>query len=129
MTLWIILIVAGVLTYLTRLSFVALLGKFSAPPVVQRALRFVPPAVLTAIIFQELFVRDGSLALAWSNPRPLAGLAAAVVAWRTRSPLWTILAGAVVLALILLLQSLILTVLNRTPTSRRIMDGCFFTLR
>ncbi len=105
MTLWILLIVAGLLTYLIRLSFIALFGKIETPPLVTRGLRFVPPAVLTAIIFQELFVQGGHIALDWSNPRPLAGLAAALVAWRTRSPLWTILAGALILALILLLDS------------------------
>jgi branched-subunit amino acid transport protein len=105
MMLWLILAAGGILTYFTRIFFIALLGKVQTPPLVQRALRFVPPAVLTAIIFQELLTSDGRLALDWSNPRPLAGLVAALVAWRTRSPLWTILAGALILALILLLNS------------------------
>ena len=105
MTLWILLFVAGALTYLIRLSFIALFGKIETPALVGRALRFVPPAVLTAIIFQELFVQSNRIALDLSNPRPLAGLAAALVAWKTRSPLWTILVGALILALILLLNS------------------------
>ena len=55
------------------------------------------PAVLTAIIFQELFIRDSRLALGLANPRPLIGLAAALVAWKTRSALWTIAVGALLM--------------------------------
>jgi branched chain amino acid efflux pump len=87
------LLVAGVLTFLTRLSFIALLGRFELPPLAARALRFVPPAVLSAIIFPELLVRGGELQLGWRNPRLLAGLAAALVAWRSRNVFLTIAAG------------------------------------
>jgi branched chain amino acid efflux pump len=87
------LVVAGVLTFLTRLSFIALLGRFELPPLAARALRFVPPAVLSAIIFPELVLRGGELQLGWRNPRLLAGLAAALVAWRSRNVFLTIAAG------------------------------------
>ena len=100
---WVILIAGGILTYLTRLSFIALFGKINVSPTVKQGLRFVPPAVLSAIIFQELFIRDGSLTIGWSNPRPLVGIIAAVVAWKTRSALWTIAIGAVVMVLFQLL--------------------------
>lgn len=87
------LVVAGVLTYLTRLSFIALLGRFELPPLAARALRFVPPAVLSAIIFPEMMVRGGELQLGWRNARFLAGLVAALVAWRTRNVFLTIAVG------------------------------------
>lgn len=98
--IWAILIISGMLTFLTRVIFIALYGKIQTPPLVQQALRFVPPAVLTAIIFQELFIRNGSLALSWSNPRPFVGLLAALVAWKTRSALWTIAIGGLAMVLI-----------------------------
>lgn len=91
--LWLSMALAGVLTYAIRLSFIVLFGKWEIPPVLRRALRFVPPAVLMAIVFPELLIRDGRLALAFSNLRLLAGLLAAVVAWRTKNVLLTILAG------------------------------------
>jgi branched-subunit amino acid transport protein len=94
---WLILLIGGGLTYLTRISFIALFGKLNPSPAVQRGLRFVPPAVLTAIIFQELFIRDSRLALGLANPRPLIGLVAALVAWKTRSALWTIAIGALLM--------------------------------
>ena len=91
------LVAAGALTYLTRLSFIALLGRFELPPLAARALRFVPPAVLSAIIFPELLLRDGVVDLSPSNPRLVAGAIAAAIAWRTRNVPLTIAAGMVVL--------------------------------
>ena len=96
-----ILAAAGLLTYLTRLSFIALLGKWTPPLWVRRALRFVPPAVLTAIIIPELLMRDNHFLPA--NPRLLAGLLAAGVAWRTRNVVLTIAVG---MGVLLILQAL-----------------------
>jgi len=95
--IWLILIVAGLLTYLIRLSFIALLGKWTPPDWVSHALRFVPPSVLTAIILPELLIRDNQFLPA--NPRLLAGILAAVVAWRTKSVVLTIAAGMITLLL------------------------------
>ncbi len=98
--LWITLIAAGLITYAFRLSFILLLGRIQLSALVRRALRFVPPAALTAIIFPELLIRDGELAVGLDNPRLLAGLLAIVVAWRTKSILWTIGVGMVALWLL-----------------------------
>jgi branched-subunit amino acid transport protein len=96
-TLWLIFLAAGLLTYLTRLSFIALLGKWQPPGLLQRALRFVPPAVLTAILFPELLIRQGNLIVSPANPRLVAGLVAALVAWRTKNVILTICVGMVAL--------------------------------
>ena len=93
MTAWLIVIGMGVVTYLIRLSLIALLGRIDVPPIVQRALRFVPPAVLSAIIFPELLSPGGSLDISLGNVRLLAGILAALVAWRTRNVLLTIAVG------------------------------------
>lgn len=91
------LAVAGLVTFAIRLSFIALLGRVEVPPLLTRALRFVPAAVLSAIIVPELLVRDGAPDLSPWNPRLLAGLLAALVAWRTRSVVVTIGAGMLAL--------------------------------
>jgi branched-subunit amino acid transport protein len=88
-----VFLVAGLVTFAIRLSFIALLGRVELPVVLTRALRFVPPAVLSAIIFPELLVRDGALDLRPGNVRLIAGVIAAVVAWRTRNVLLTIAVG------------------------------------
>lgn len=91
--LWLVMTIGGLLTYLTRLSFIALLGKVNFPGWLQRGLRFVPPAVLSAIIFPEIFSDTSELNLTLNNPRLIAGLLAALVGWKTRSMLLTIVVG------------------------------------
>jgi branched-subunit amino acid transport protein len=90
---WITMILAGIITYAIRLSFILVFGRWQIPAWLQRTLRFVPPAVLTAIIFPELLVADGHVALSFGNARLFAGLIAILVAWRTKSAVITILAG------------------------------------
>ncbi len=101
MTVWLTMLLVGAGTYLTRLSFILLFGKREIPAVVRRALRFVPPAVLTALIFPELLLPSGSLDLSLGNERLVAGLVAALIAWRSKNVLLTILAGMAVLLLLL----------------------------
>jgi len=75
----------GIVTYAIRLSLIVLLGRLTIRPLLQRALRFVPPAVLSAIILPELLRPAGVLNLSPANPRLLAGILAALVVWRTRN--------------------------------------------
>jgi branched-subunit amino acid transport protein len=87
----------GIVTYAIRLSLVALLGRIEVPPLVRRALRFVPPAVLSALILPELLLPGGVLDLSLGNARLLAGTLAALVAWRSRNALLAIGIGMVAL--------------------------------
>lgn len=96
---WLIILLAGVMTYAIRLSFIALSGRWHAPLWFVRALRYVPPAVLSAIILPELLVMDGQVVLSPLNPRLLAGLAAIVLAWRSRNVFLTIAGGMLLLYL------------------------------
>jgi branched-subunit amino acid transport protein len=95
--IWITMLIAGALTYGIRLSFILFSGERDFSPHVQRALRFVAPAVLAAILFPELFLNGSSVNLSPGNTRLIAGLLAALVAWRTASAALTILAGMGVL--------------------------------
>ena len=100
MILWLTMVAAGLVTYGIRLSFILLFGKVEMPEIIRRALRFVPPAVLTAIIFPELLLPGGTLSISPYNPRLLAGLLAALVAWRTKNVVLTIVVGMAALYLI-----------------------------
>ena len=91
--LWLTLLGMGLITYGIRLSMILLLGRFEISDGVRRALRLVPPAVLSAIIFPELLWPAGSLDISLGNARLLAGIIAAVVAWRTKNALLTISVG------------------------------------
>ncbi len=100
MNLWLVVIAAGVVTFLIRLSFISLLANWGMPPLAQRALSFVPPAVMTAIVFPELLVRDGHLAVGMDNHRLIAGAIAMLVAWHFKKIMPTIVAGMVALWLL-----------------------------
>lgn len=97
---WLMIAAAGIATFLIRLSFIALLGKLNAPEWFTRLLSFVPPAVLSAIIFRDVLIQNGALINTLANPRLLAALIAGVVAWRTKNALITI--GIGMAALIIL---------------------------
>jgi branched-subunit amino acid transport protein len=92
---------AGLLTFTTRLSFILLLDRFKVPDWFRRGLRFVPGAVLSAIILPELATHNAAFDFSLHNPQLYAGALAVLVAWRTKNVLLTILAG---MATLLILQ-------------------------
>jgi branched-subunit amino acid transport protein len=98
------MLAAGLLTFATRLSFIVMLDKLTVPDWFRRSLRFVPAAVLSAIILPGLVLRNDVLDISWRNPQLLAGLLAILVAWRTRNTLLTILVG---MAAFFLLEALL----------------------
>jgi branched-subunit amino acid transport protein len=93
MSIWLTIIIAGLLTYAIRLSSILLSSKISIPEGLQTALRFVPPAAFTAIFLPELFWINGDINFSIGNERLIAGLLAILVAWRTKNVMITILVG------------------------------------
>jgi branched-subunit amino acid transport protein len=92
---WLTIIAAGILTYLTRLSFIFLLGRTTMPRWFMRGLRFVPVAVLSAIIVPETVTWHGQSSLSWHNPQIWAALVAVLVGLRVKNVLVIIAAGMV----------------------------------
>jgi len=97
MTTWFTILGMALVTYLTRLSVIALLRDARLPHGVQRALRFVPLTVLSAIIFPELLILNGTFSLSPGNERLLAGVAAALVAYVSKHTILSIAVGMVML--------------------------------
>ncbi len=104
MSLWLVILLAGLLTFGTRLSFILLLDRLKIPAWFRRGLRFVPVAVLSAIILPELASRNTVLDLSLRNPQLYAGALAVLVAWRTRNVLLTIVIG---MAALLIFQAVL----------------------
>ena len=100
MNIWLIMLLGGLITFGIRFSLIYLFGKLHIPETMRKALHYVPPAVLSAIIFPELFLKDGYLNLAIDNYRLLAGLVAVAVAWFSKNTLVTIIAGMIALFLL-----------------------------
>ena len=90
---WATILIVGAGTYLIRVVFFAFAARSDRMPApLQRALRYIPPAALSAIAVPPLLRPTGG-GLDLVHPVTLAGLVAAVVAFRTKSVPWTMLAG------------------------------------
>ena len=89
-------LIVGVGTYATRASFIILLADRTLPPLLQRAVRNVGPAVLAALVASLLVGEEGITGLTPSVE--LASLAAAsVVAWRWKNVIAGLTVGMAVL--------------------------------
>lgn len=98
--MWLTIIAAGGCTFLLRLSFIQLWQWLSIPPMLHRALQYVPAAVLAALVVPAFVRSGGAIDLSPDNLRLIAGCLAAVVAWYTRSVLLTLGVGMGVLWLL-----------------------------
>ena len=103
MRIWLVLLLGGLITFGMRFSLIYLFGRLEVPQTMRRALHYVPPAVLSAIIFPELFYREGVLDVAFSNTRLLAGSIAILVGWFSKNTLLTIIVGMVALLILQLI--------------------------
>jgi branched-subunit amino acid transport protein len=105
---WFVIVAVGLVTFAFRASFVTLFGYVDqVPPRLSRALRYVPAAVLSALVVPDLLVVGPTVGATLTDERLLAGLVAAAVAWRTEDVLWTIVAGMVALWAVRFLPGLV----------------------
>ena len=88
----------ALVTFGVRYSVLVLVGRMPLPQPIVRALRFVPPAVLTAIIVPAVLLPHGDqIDLRLNNEYLVAAVIAALVAWRSRNVLLTIVIGMLAL--------------------------------
>ena len=95
LSIWLLFVAMAIGTFALRFSFIYLFGKVDMPDWLRRALRFVPASVLAALVFPALTYPNGALDLSLGNVRLLAGLGGALVAWRTKNVLRTIIVGMI----------------------------------
>ncbi len=99
-TIALVFIVGGLGTYLLRLSVIALIGRVAAlPDSVSATLDLVPPAVLAALAVATLinFSPTPTPVFEFQAGEVVAATVGAIVAWRTRNVLATIVVGMLVL--------------------------------
>jgi branched-subunit amino acid transport protein len=95
--LWTVVAIVGVLNYLSRLSFIAIFARRHVPVLLGRAFRYVPAAMLTALVLPMVVAAPpGDPAFA-SLPKIVAAIVAGVVGFFTRSTLKTLGAGMLTL--------------------------------
>jgi branched-subunit amino acid transport protein len=88
----------ALVTYVPRLMPVFLLSSRSLPPLVVAWLRYVPVAVLAAMLFPSLLVQENQLNLGPDNLFLWAAFPTLLVAWKTRSLFGSVVTGMIVVA-------------------------------
>lgn len=90
-----LLMVVGMMavTFGVRYPVLALAGRVQLPPMLERALSFVPVAVLTAISVPIMLAPHGEVWMSIGNEYLIAGIVATMTAAFSRHLLLTILVG------------------------------------
>lgn len=101
MRVWLVFVIGGIGTYVSRVSFFAIGSLFTLPAWSRRALKYVAPAVFAAIVLPPV-LGDGGIggAATTVNPRLLAAAVAAVVGYRTRNIASVLVIGMITLWLL-----------------------------
>lgn len=88
-------LIAGMtaVTFGVRYFLFALADRIRMAAWIEAALKFIPPAVLTAITLPAVLLPQGDWHLSFSNPYLIAALATAAAGVRTRNLLATIAIG------------------------------------
>lgn len=93
---WLLILLAGVITFSHRASFMLLGSRLRLPAALRRSLTYIPPAVLAAIVAPAFVSGDGPT-LGPLDVRLLALVGAGVVAWWRRSLLLSFVTGMTLL--------------------------------
>lgn len=88
----------ALVTYLPRLLPVWLLSSRSLPPLVTAWLRYVPVAVLSAMLLPSLLLDGKQVNLSAGNLYLIAAIPTLLVAWKTRSMFAAVIVGMLVVA-------------------------------
>lgn len=99
-TLWLTMVGMGIITYSLRISLIALLERWQLPAWFERAVRFVPAAVLSALVVPALIAPVEAPTLLAAHVRLWAGVVAALAAYYSRSLLLTLAVGMTALWLL-----------------------------
>lgn len=91
--IWFLIIGSGLITFAMRFVFLTPAMPRQLPDWAEAAMRLVPVAVLSTIIISEVFISDGTLAPIENNPRIMAAMLAAIIAFWTKSVLLTLAGG------------------------------------
>ena len=90
---WLTIVAVSVVTFALRAAFIVFADPHRFPHAFRQALKFVPPAVLAAIVAPGLALPDGRLDLTSGNARLVAGLIAIVATIFVHSTLAAIAVG------------------------------------
>ena len=90
---WSSIIFAGIITYFTRMTMVALVDRDLLGERIKAVLAYVPSAVFPAIIFPAVFLNDYGDLVNYNDPKVFGALVAVVFGYYSKNIVITILAG------------------------------------
>ena len=95
MSIWISIIVAGLINYLTRLSLVLLIKPQKLNSTLKIVLNYVPSAVFPAIIFPAVFLDSTGILVEFNDPKVIATLIAFLTGILSKNLILTIFTGLI----------------------------------
>ena len=87
------IIVAGILTYFTRMTMIALISRDMLGDKIKAVLAYVPSAVFPAIIFPAIFINDYGTYIEINDPKIFGALVAIIVGYFSKNVIATIFSG------------------------------------
>ena len=90
---WLSIIIAGILTYLTRMTMIVLVRRDLLGEKIKAVLAYVPSAVFPAIIFPAIFINDYGAYIEMNDPKIFGALVAIIVGYFSRNVIATIFSG------------------------------------
>ena len=95
MSIWISMIIAGIINYLTRLGSVLLIKPEKLSENTKLILSFVPSAVFPAIIFPAVFLNETNTLVSLNDPKIAGFIVAIIVGYFSKNIITTIIAGLI----------------------------------
>ena len=92
---WLSIIIAGMLTYFTRMTMIALVSRDMLGDRIKAVLAYVPSAVFPAIIFPAIFINDYGTFIEMNDPKIFGAIVAIVVGYFSKNVIATILSGLI----------------------------------
>ena len=92
---WLSIIIAGILTYFTRMTMIALVRRDMLGDRIKAVLVYVPSAVFPAIIFPAIFINDYETFIEMNDPKIFGAIVAIIVGYFSRNVIATILSGLI----------------------------------
>ena len=100
---WSSVIIAGILTYLTRTTMITLVDRRVLSTKLIQVLGYVPSAVFPAIIFPAIFFNDYGNLIELGDPKIYGAIVAIVVGYLSKNIIATIFSGLISYWLIIFL--------------------------
>ena len=92
---WLSIIIAGILTYFTRMTMIALVDRDMLGDKIKAVLAYVPSAVFPAIIFPAIFINDYGTYIEINDPKIFGAIVAIIVGFFSKNVIATIFSGLI----------------------------------